>query len=158
MYIKETSDKELAGSVRTIFVSWGKNVDTHDPPIIGLMALLKDRATLLTDLAKATIIFYQYSFPSEDMINQYFSKEIVVSMEYLREQMASIEWKKDEIGGLLKNTAKKYNKKFPEIAMPLRLMVMGTTVTPALNSTLEILGRRRVCKRIDDQMPRLKRL
>ena len=158
LYIKETSDDELAGGVCRIFIEWGRDVDTRDPSIVGLIALLKDRATLLTDLAKATMKFYQYSFPSEEMINQYFSKDIVASLEYLRKELASIEWKKDEIGGLLKSTAKKYKKKFPEIAMPLRLIVMGTTDTPALNATLEILGRSRVCKRIDDQMPRLKRL
>ena len=158
LHIKETSDDELAGSVRTIFTEWGKNVDTHDPPIIGLIALLKDRAMLLTDLAKSAIKFYQYTFPSEELINQHFSEEIVVAMEYIREELDSIEWKKDEIGAVLKGTAKKYKKKFPEIAMPLRLMVMGTTDSPALNATLEILGRSRVCKRIDDQMLRLKRL
>ena len=42
--------------------------------------------------------------------------------------------------------------KLPKIAMPLRVMVTGTTQTPSIDATLELIGREAVLARLDKHL------
>jgi glutamyl-tRNA synthetase len=42
--------------------------------------------------------------------------------------------------------------KFPQIAMPLRVMVSGGTQTPSVDVTLELIGRTQVLERMAQQL------
>jgi glutamyl-tRNA synthetase len=63
--------------------------------------------------------------------------------------MASHAWTREAIAALLKATAAKHGLKPPKVMMALRVLVAGTTQTPAIDAVLALLGRERARMRIE---------
>ena len=56
---------------------------------------------------------------------------------------------------LIKTVVSESGLKMPNLAMPLRVLVTGEPQTPAIDATLELLGRERVIQRLHAAMQEL---
>ena len=65
------------------------------------------------------------------------------------ERIASVEWSKEAIAAMIKEVLAAHALKMPQIAMPLRLMLVGQLQTPAIDAVLHILGRDAVLSRLN---------
>ncbi len=155
-YIKEASSKYLSSMVVKKLTSTTGDSVKDGPDIHKVISLLKDRAKTINELALSAAFFYEYLTPSEEMAKQYYTNDIYPSIKLFREKIDHINWEKDALNIVFKESISHHQKKFAELAIPLRVMVTGVTKTPALNSTLEVLGRERVCQRIDEQLIRFR--
>jgi glutamyl-tRNA synthetase len=63
-------------------------------------------------------------------------------------QAETIDWNRVEIAALIKSLLATHGLKMPQLAIPLRVAVAGTTQTPAIDAVLEILGKQTVLARI----------
>ncbi|BBO59598.1 glutamate--tRNA ligase [Mycoavidus sp. B2-EB] len=146
-YIKHADEARLAELVQPFLVAL--EVDwTQGPALIGVVALLKDRAATLKELAAAALIFYRTPEPQLDEMAQCLTEPVRIALAELAQSLSAVEWARPQINAALKAVLQAHGLKMPQLAMPLRLLVAGTTHTPSIDAVLELFGRTTVLARL----------
>ena len=153
LYLKETNDERLAELARPFMVANGCNLE-EGPPLAKVVALLKERASTIEELADAAVYFYRQIHPPEELLAQHLPADAVPVMQELRQRFASIDWNRPAINEAVKGVVAAHKLKLPKVAMPLRVMVTGTTHTPSIDATLELVGKDQVLARMDWHLPK----
>jgi glutamyl-tRNA synthetase len=150
-YLKGADDARLAALAGPFLLRDG--CDTGKGPALAkVVALLKERANTIEELADAAVYFYRPLEPSEELRKQHYTVEIKPALAELRDRLAKIEWKRESISEALKAVVASRKLKLPQIAMPLRVMVTGEAQTPSIDATLELIGRDEVLARMERQL------
>jgi glutamyl-tRNA synthetase len=68
----------------------------------------------------------------------------------LAAKLADCEWTKAGISVAIKETTAAHAIKMPQLAMPVRVLVMGTAQTPSLDAVLELHQRQTVLERLQN--------
>jgi glutamyl-tRNA synthetase len=150
-YLKETDDSRVAELTKPFLVAKGCDPDAG-PPLPKVVTLLKERASTLVELADAAMYFYKDVEPPEDLTRQHLTADVKPALDELRQRFAAIDWNRAAISDTIKSVVGEHKLKMPKIAMPLRVMVTGTTHTPSIDATLEAIGRDRVLARMDKHL------
>jgi glutamyl-tRNA synthetase len=137
-YIKSASDQRLAKLVEPLLKQ------RMGPPLERVVALLKDRATSIVNLAENAELFYTYSQPGGVLLD----KGVKEGLQALNSGLHAVEWERGKINELIKNLVKAQGLKMPQLAMPLRQIVTGRAQTPSIDAVLELLGRDTVVARL----------
>jgi glutamyl-tRNA synthetase len=151
-YMKAADDGRLAALTAPYLEA--RECDLSQGPELGkVVALLKERTSTVVELADAAMLFYRTLHPTAELKAQHYSVEAKPALEALRGKLAEIEWSREAIGRAVKETVGEFGLKMPKLAMPLRVMVTGEPQTPAIDATLELIGRQRVLERMDRELP-----
>jgi glutamyl-tRNA synthetase len=150
-YLKAADDARLAELVAPFLRARGCD-PAQGPDLKKVVALLKERASTLVQLADAAVLFYRRLEPSEALKQQHYSAEARPALEDLSKRLASVEWSREAIGQAVKEVVAAHKLKMPKVAMPLRVMVTGEPQTPSIDATLELIGREEVLKRMDEEL------
>jgi glutamyl-tRNA synthetase len=150
-YLKQADDGRLAELIRPFLLKRGCD-PAYGPDMKRVVALLKERATTLEELADAAVLFCRRLQPTPALRDQHYSTEAKAAMLMLRKRLDDIEWSRDMIGQTLKEVVSASGLKMPKIAMPLRVMVTGSPQTPSIDATLELIGKSEVLKRMDEEL------
>jgi len=150
-YLKGADDARLAALAAPFLVRDGCDL-AKGPALARVVALLKERANTIEELADAAVYFYRALEPSDELRKQYYTAEIKPALTELRERLAKVEWKRESISEALKSVVASHKLKLSKIAMPLRVMVTGETQTPSIDATLELIGRDEVLRRMTAQL------
>ena len=59
-------------------------------------------------------------------------------------KLQQVDWTAEAIGAALKQTLAEHGLKMPQLAMPVRVLVMGTPQTPAVDAVLALHRREKV--------------
>lgn len=124
------------------------------PDPVKVVDLLKPRVSTLEELADAAVYFYRPLEPHADLRAQYLTAGIRPVLEEVAGRLAEIEWTREAINGVLKETVAAHKLKLPQLAMPLRVMVTGETQTPSIDAVMELIGRDESLRRIHDHLRR----
>ena len=146
-YIKETPDARLAELTRPFLAADGVDVEAG-PPLEKVVALLKERASTLRELADAAVYFYRAIEPAQELKQQHVTGEVAPALSELHRRLGEIEWARGKINEVIKSVIAQHKLKLPKLAMPLRVLVTGTTHTPSIDATLELIGRDAVLERL----------
>jgi glutamyl-tRNA synthetase len=119
------------------------------PPLEKVVALLKDRATTIKALADSAVYFYRRVDAPDELQRQHLTPDVRPALQALRERFAATDWARAQINDTIKAVIADHKLKLPKIAMPLRVMTAGTTHTPSIDATLELIGRDEVLARMD---------
>lgn len=147
-YIKQSDDNALAQAVAPRIVARGG--DTQKVDLVQVVALLKDRAETLEQLAESAMLFcgaFQAAPP--ELVAQHLTESARLVLKDFAAQAATLEWTRSSLSGLVKATLATHGLKMPQLAIPLRVAVAGTTQTPAIDAVLEILGKQAVLERLN---------
>jgi glutamyl-tRNA synthetase len=147
-YLKEADDVRLAELAAPFLAAAGCDVQAG-PPLPKVVALLKERANTVQALADASVYFYKAVEASEELKRQHLTAGVKPALEDLRQRFASLDWDRAQINEAIKAVVSAHKLKLPHIAMPLRVMVSGTTQTPSIDATLELAGKDAVLARMD---------
>ena len=146
-YIKHTDDQQLAVLVAPRVSARGGDAQRTD--LVAVVKLLKDRAETLEQLAEAAMLFCGTFTPAtEDLRTQHLTETARQALADFAKQAETIDWNRVEIAALIKSLLATHGLKMPQLAIPLRVAVAGTTQTPAIDAVLEILGKQTVLARI----------
>jgi glutamyl-tRNA synthetase len=151
--LKEADDERLAALVKPFLEQDGCDV-TQGPALARVVALLKERASTVVELADAAVYFYRAIDPSEELLAQHLTAELVPVVAELRERFVSIDWERARINETIKAIVAEHKLKLPKIAMPLRVLATGTAQTPSIDATLELIGKHEVLARMQRHLPR----
>jgi glutamyl-tRNA synthetase len=142
-YIKEADNARLAKLVQPLIEGQGGKVE-GGPDLVGVVALVKDRANTLHDIAKTALLFYANAKAEETLYAQHVTEAVKPALATLKEKLGGVTWEKAAISAAIKETLTAHGIKMPVLAMPVRVLVAGTTQTPSLDAVLELFGRERV--------------
>ncbi|WP_353234203.1 glutamate--tRNA ligase [Diaphorobacter ruginosibacter] len=150
-HLKAMDDGELAALARPFLVRVGvpeAQIDADDR-FVRICGLFKDRCETLVDLANWARLFYLDGVQrnAED-----YAKHVTESARPLLAAFAAaieqIDWSKDAISAAIKQVLKEQGAKMPQLAMPVRVLVLGTAHTPSVDAVLELLGREKVLRNL----------
>jgi glutamyl-tRNA synthetase len=151
-YLKSADDKRLATLVAPVLRLRECDPD-HGPELERVVALIKERATSIIELADAAVLFYRALHPTSELKTKFYGVESRPALEALRLRFVDLEWQREAIGKAVKEAATEYKLKMPKVAMPLRVVVTGEPQTPPIDATLELIGREEVLARMDRELP-----
>ncbi|MES2563699.1 MAG: glutamate--tRNA ligase [Pseudomonadota bacterium] len=147
-YIKETDETRLAELTAPFLAALGCDVNAG-PPLTKIVALLKERANTLKALAEAAVYFYHPIRAPDALTQLHVTPEVKPALDDVRARFAAIAWSRERINETIKTVVAEHKLKLPKIAMPLRVMVCGTTQTASIDATLELIGQTQVLARMD---------
>ena len=144
-HMKATADDKLAPLVASHLARRGITADARLPRICGL---LKDRCDTTVALADWAMAFYSDVNPKVDERAQHVTDAVKPALTQLASKLATCAWDKAGIAATLKEVLVAQGLKMPQLAMPVRVLVMGTAHTPALDAVLELCSRETVLTRL----------
>jgi len=110
-----------------------------DPGAVAM--LLRDRADTLVVMADAAHYFYKAPTPDSQKLAAQVQSEVRPALVELHGQFVDLDWTRDALMQALKAAAARHGLKAPQVMMALRVLVAGTTSTPAIDAVLALLGR-----------------
>jgi len=146
-YIKLADNTRLAGLVGGHLAARGVTV-SDTPPLASVIALYKDRAATLLELADEAEVFYVDVHPSQEALDAQLLPEVMPALRELAARLADVEWVAPALGALIKEVLAQHKLKMPKLAMPLRVMLVGQTHTPSVDAVLALFPRETVLARI----------
>ena len=147
-YIKKADDAFLAAEVANRLARRAVNPETG-VSLEAVMALYKDRVANLNELADMAALFVADIHPAPELIGQHLSPTVKAALASLRLRLLDVVWEKAALSQAIKDTMAEHGLKMPQLAIPLRVLVLGVAQTPAIDAVLEVLGRERVLMRLE---------
>lgn len=117
------------------------------PSLAAVCDLLKDRTPTVVELADAARMFYE---PVDAAAFTLSSQEsaVVAALASIAEALPAVPAEAAAVAELLKQVLKAQGLKMPQVAMPLRLILLGRTETPAIDRVIALLGPAAVAQRV----------
>ena len=119
-----------------------------DERLAGICDLFKDRCDTLVALAEWAAAFYTDVQVDPQQREQHVTPAIRPAIAQLAERLSSCDWNKAGIAAAIKETLAAAQLKMPQLAMPVRVLVLGTPQTPSLDAVLALLPRQTVLDRL----------
>ena len=144
-HLKVSDDSQLALWVKDILSQRGVASDDRLSAICGLF---KDRCDTLCVLADWVAVFYGDVTPKADEKAQHVTDAVKPALALLVEKLSECEWEKAAIASVIKEVLTAQGLKMPQLAMPVRVLVMGTAQTPSLDAVLALCEKQKVLERL----------
>ena len=146
-YLRGMSDEVLATYVIKQLVL---NVDEAKikEKLQRAISLYKERANTLVDLSNQIIFFFEEQKLPDELVQKYLDDERLQLIGKFYALFDKLDWEDEKINAAIKNFVAENAVKFPQIAMPLRVILTGTDHTPSIASIMWILGRDETKQRI----------
>ena len=144
-HLKAMADEAL---VPLVAAQLGKRGITADERLPRICGLFKDRCDTTVALADWAQAFYADVHPKAEDLAQHITDAVKPALAQLREKLAACAWDKASIAAAIKDVLAATGLKMPQLAMPVRVLVLGTPQTPSLDAVLELLPREKVQARL----------
>ncbi len=148
-YLRQTPDAELAALVAPRITERGGDPQAADLPAV--MALLKDRAETLNQLADEALLFCGPPAPADEALRAQFLDEggLALLRDFTARARALPDWSATALAEAIQQCLAAHGVKMPKLGIPLRVAVTGRKQTPAIDAVLALLGRDTVLARLD---------
>lgn len=144
-HLKASADDRLAQMLSPLLAQRGLVADDR---LSRLCGLLKDRCDTTLALADWVARFYADVQASLEERAQHITEAIRPAIADLVDQLSTAPWDKAGISAAIKTVLAARGLKMPQLAMPVRVLVLGTAQTPSLDAVLELAGRDVVLQRL----------
>jgi glutamyl-tRNA synthetase len=146
-HIKATTDDDLAAMVQPFLAAHGaSSLDTER--LTQGCALFKDRCSTLVELAGWLALLVSSPTPTAADVQTHVTEASRPALGKLAQALAVCEWNKAAIAAAIKQVLLDTGLKMPQLAMPVRVLVMGTPQTPSLDAILALMARNDVVTRL----------
>jgi glutamyl-tRNA synthetase len=140
------ADEALAALVSAELAKLGITADDRLPAICGLFKDRCDTLLVLADWAKA---FYLDVTPLSEDVAQHITPTALPALDALANKLeAVVEWNTANVSAAFKAVLTEQGLKMPQLAMPVRVLVMGTPQTPSVDAVLWLCGKEKVLARL----------
>jgi len=140
-HLKAMPGAELAPLVAAQLQKRGVEGDERLP---ALCDLFKDRVDTTAALANWLLPYYADVQPSADDLAKHVTAAVKPALASLAARLESTPWTAPDIAAALKQTLAEHGLKMPQLAMPVRVLVMGTPQTPSVDAMLALHRREKV--------------
>lgn len=150
-HMKLTDDAALADMVKPFMLQAGVAPDalTADDRLPRICALFKDRCDTLRELARWVVLFYaDHVERNAQDYEKHMTPQVHPALDAFATAIQTLPWTREAIAGAIKQVLKDCGLKMPQLAMPVRVLTMGTAHTPSVDAVLELLGREKILQRL----------
>jgi glutamyl-tRNA synthetase len=149
-YIKQADNNRLAVLVAQQLGKLGivlesAAVESHLPQVC---ALFKDRCDTTIALAQWAARFYGDVTPDASELALHVTDAVRPAVTMLAEKLSTCNLDKASISAVIKEVLTAHGLKMPQLAMPVRVLVMGTAQTPSLDAVLALFDREKIIGRL----------
>jgi glutamyl-tRNA synthetase len=144
-HLKAMADSALAPLVAAQLRKQGVQTDERLPAICGVF---KDRCDTTVALANWARAFYSDIMVKPEDKAAHVTDAVQPALAMLSEKLRDCPWDKPSIALAIKDVLAQSGLKMPQLAMPVRMLVMGTPQTPSLDAVLALMDRERVLLRL----------
>ena len=145
-HLKAMADDALAPLVSAELAKRGITADDRLPAICGLF---KDRCDTLLVLADWATAFYNDVTPQADDVAKHITPAVLPALDALAAKLGALaEWSTANVSAAFKEVLTEQGLKMPQLAMPVRVLVMGTPQTPSVDAVLFLCGKEKVLERL----------
>lgn len=121
------------------------------PELEALIAVQAERCKTLKEMAEKSRYFFEVEINYDPAAQKHLSEDIRPGLEAIKQKIAALEnWNKETLHESIVSVAEEQGVKLGKLAQPLRVAVTGGTVSPSIDITLFLLGKKRVLQRLDD--------
>tara|TARA_Y100001936_G_C16079199_1_gene676433 strand:+ start:1911 stop:3320 length:1410 start_codon:yes stop_codon:yes gene_type:complete len=158
-YLKNADNVYLKNLLVDIFNELSIQTDTG-PDLNDLIEVQKKRTITLRDMADQSIIFYIDSIQYDAKLAEKFLKPIVLEpMQTLYKLLENMnEWNNENLKEAIEKSANSYDIKMAKLAQPLRVAVTGKNISPSIDDTLRLLGKKNTLKRLNSAIDYIENL
>lgn len=122
---------------------------TTGPTLAEVIVAQRERAETLQEIAVKSRFFYEEITLDPALKEKYFIPDHAAALHALQHRLSvTNDWTKESLHKLIKDVATQFNLKLGDLAQPLRIAVTGGTVSPPIDITLQLLGKRCALERL----------
>ena len=144
-HLKALADDALAALVEPLL---GQRGIAADQRLAALCGLFKDRCDTLVALADWVAKFHQPVHPDPAELARHVTTVARPAISMLARMLVDCPWDKASITEAIKEVLRATGLKMPQLAMPVRVLVLGTAQTPSLDAVLALSERQTVLSRL----------
>ena len=125
-----------------------------------MVATLQPRAKTLVELVELAHIYLgdEISIDTKDQA-KFFTSAIRPVLTRLCERLAQLQtWEATEIQGAFEEVIREHDLTLGKIAQPVRMALTGSTASPGIFEVVEVLGRERTLRRLNQALEYINRL
>ena len=143
-YLKTDDPQQIALLLTKEFQRLNIHTQTG-PDLIDVVLLQRERVKTIKEMAEKSSYFYLAPIIEK----QTLSAEMLELLKKLQERFQSLSvWTDESIHNILIEIATELSLKLGKVAQPLRYVVTGSNVSPPMNGTLRLLGKKEVLERL----------
>ena len=137
-HLKATSDAALAELVKP-FLSNDAVVALDESRLLRGCGLFKDRCSTLVELANWLQVLVKAGQANAQDMATHVTDTVRPALAMLADALMVCDWNKAGIATAIKQVLTQSGLKMPQLAMPVRVLVMGTPQTPSIDAILELM-------------------
>ncbi len=124
---------------------------TDGPDPVEVVKAQRERNKTLVEMAQGSAFLYrEFHAYDEKAAQKHLTADSALLLQDLYESLAALPaWEKDALHAVIEETAQAAQVKLGAVAQPLRVAVSGTIVSPPIDVTLALLGKKRTLERIE---------
>ncbi len=148
-YLKQSSGTRLAPLLKKYLDK--QNINTQDGPALeDLCEIQKERVKTLDEMAGQSRYFYEdFNEIDADAAKKHLKPLMLGPFKSLYTSLEGLsDWTNQEIHRLIEQVATSFDLKLGKIAQPLRVAVTGNVISPSIDVTIALIGRKRVLNRL----------
>jgi glutamyl-tRNA synthetase len=149
-YMKLASDERLAALVTAQLKNYSSGAITADDRLPQICALFKDRCDTTAALATWAAAFYTTPQRNADEYALHVTDAVKPAIAVLCSKLKNCAWDKASLATAVKDTLLEAGLKMPQLAMPVRVLLMGKAQTPSLDAVLLLCGRQIALERLQE--------
>jgi glutamyl-tRNA synthetase len=154
-YLKQADDAWLASEVLRRLGAQGVQAEptSADLDLPRVCGLYKDRVANLNELADAVHPFLVSPHPGAELKAQHLTETACAALATLRDKLAAVsDWQASALSQAIKETTAAHGLKMPQVAIPLRVALLGQPQSPSIDAVLAVMGQARVLARLARQL------
>jgi glutamyl-tRNA synthetase len=144
-HLKAMSGEALAELIQHNLSAQGISTDHR---LAHICELFKDRCDTTVMLADWAARFYQPVTPSAEDLALHVTPAIRPALVALVDGLQTVDWDKAAVSSVIKNVLQAHGLKMPQLAMPVRVLLLGTPQTPSLDAVISLFNREQVFSRL----------
>ncbi|MGC1182784.1 glutamate--tRNA ligase [Legionella sp.] len=156
-YQKSDPVDEVAKALRLHFETTGVDL-TQGPDLSELVAIQAERCKTLAEMCQMSMYFFTDTIEyDEAAVKKHLRPIILEPLIALHECFKSISnWQKNALQECINDVCAQFDINMGKIAQPLRVAVTGSSMSPSIDVTLFLLGKKRVLSRLERALEQLR--
>ncbi len=152
-YIKTLPLQRIADEVTPRLIAQGVTVSSA-PDLLAVLALYRERCNNLNQLAREIAFFYQPPEINETDATKHIAEDTAGYIEQFLALAEPTDWSASQLHEAMNQVVTTNAIKFPKLAMPLRVALIGVAQSPSIDQVMAILGKSCCLQRIHALFPK----
>lgn len=124
---------------------------TQGPNLADLVEVQAERCKTLVEIAEKSRYFYEDEIQyDDDAVKKHLRPVVLEPLHALYQRLAQVDkWQQDVLQQCINDVSAQFDINMGKIAQPLRVAVTGSSMSPSIDITLSLIGKKRVIYRLE---------